>query len=201
MNEVVKRRVVGGCVLALLAVVFGMLFFKGGTVPGVEADARSDLADVRTYAIEVPTVPEELPQDILAKGAPIGTLLPGPGQDKPTQKADQKPSKGEEPVQSKPKTAAKSASKSSATQEPAHRIPDVGWSVQVGSFASRDNANGLQERLKEKGYPAFIYRNTAENPPLFRVRVGPYMAENEAKSAADRLREDIKLDVRVVSNG
>lgn len=198
MNEVVKRRLVGGGVLAFLAVVIGMLFFKGGVEPGAEADTRSDLADVRTYAIEVPTVPEELPQDILAKGAPIGTLLPGPDQDKPAQKTDKK----QEPTKSSPKSPAKSPSTKPATPSTnVQRIPDVGWSVQVGSFASRNNANGLQERLKEKGYPAFIYRNTAEEPPLFRVRVGPYTAETEAKDAAQRLREDIKLDVRVVSNG
>lgn len=200
MNEVVKRRLVGGGVLALMGLIFGLLFFKGGGEQSALQDTSSDLADIRTYAIEVPTVPEELPEEILAKGAPIGTLLPGTEQAEPKNAA-----KSDEATKDKPKSAATSkpaAKKPSATPaNPAPGIPDVGWSVQVGSFASRSNADGLQQRLKEKGYPAFVYRNASENPPLFRVRVGPYTVENEAKMAAQRLREDIKLDVRVVANG
>lgn len=192
MNEVVKRRVVGGCVLGVAVLLLGLLFFKPGNEAGLPQAQPSDLADVRSYAIDVPVVPEQLPEEILAQGAPIGTLLPPeakPVTDKePTKPATRKPTS----TSAKPKEAAQPA---------AMLVPDVGWSVQVGSFASRDNADGLLKRLKDKGYPAFVYRNAAEDPPLFRVRVGPYTREDEAKNAAQRLREEIRLDVRVVANG
>jgi cell division septation protein DedD len=59
----------------------------------------------------------------------------------------------------------------------------------------------MQKKLKDKGYPAFVYRNAAENPPLFRVRVGPYTQQDEARAIAQRLREELRLDVAVVANG
>lgn len=186
MNEIMKRRLVGAAVLAALVLVFGLLFFKSGEEQGVQPEQPSDLADVRTYAIDVPVVPEQPPQEILAQGPPIGTLLPVP-EEKPS-----KPAEARKPAKAKPPAPAGPAAAS---------IPDVGWSVQVGSFASRDNANGLQKKLKDKGYPAFVYRNASENPPLFRVRVGPYTQQAEAESAAQRLREELRLDVKVVANG
>ncbi|MGH8561605.1 MAG: SPOR domain-containing protein [Nevskiales bacterium] len=194
MNEVVKRRAVGASVLAALLLLLAMLFFKRGDESAVLPEQASDLADVRTYAIDIPAVPEQPPQEILAEGPPIGTLLPAP--EAQTAKSDSTGKK------SRTQPAAKPAAKAKPVVEPVGMpIPDVGWSVQVGSFATRGNADGLQKKLKGKGYPAFVYRNTAENPPLFRVRVGPYMHEDEAQSTSQRLREELRLDVKVVANG
>jgi DedD protein len=190
MNEVTKRRLVGAGVLATGLLVFGMLFFKNGGEPSQTAQEQaSDLADVRTYEIDVPKVPEKEPEKILEEGPPIGTLLPVP---------EEKPTEGQKPAKSKPKPTARPAAD---LPPPASPIPDRGWSVQVGSFASRQNADGLQKKLKEKGYPAFVYRNASENPPLYRVRVGPYTQQAEAETASQRLREELRLDVKVVANG
>jgi DedD protein len=194
MNEIMKRRLVGAGVLATALLVFAVLFFKKGDETTAQTEQSSDLADMRSYAIDVPVVPEQPTQEILAEGPPIGTLLPAPDQKqdeaKPPAKAKRKPA---ETTSSKPKPV--------PTTAVATPVPDVGWSVQVGSFASRQNADGLLKKLKDKGYPAFVYRNAAENPPLFRVRVGPYTHETEARSAADTLRGDLRLDVKVVANG
>jgi cell division septation protein DedD len=192
MNDMTKRRLVGGAVLAVLALSFAVLFFRAEPEPGVPPAQESDLADVRTYAIEVPAVPEQPPQEILAQDPPIGTLLPGPAEKPAGGKDGGKPAPA-----SKPKPAAEPKPAPATTAI----VPDVGWSVQVGSFASRQNADGLLKRLKEMGYPAFIYRNADENPPLFRVRAGPYTEQDAAREAAQRLREQLRLDVKVVANG
>jgi cell division septation protein DedD len=189
MNEVTKRRLVGGAVLAAAVLLVAVLFFRAEPEPGPVPAGDSDLADVRTYAIEVPAVPEQPPQEILAQGPPIGTLLPVP-EEKPAARDDKK-------------TAAAGKPKAATVPKPAPAtavVPDTGWSVQVGSFASRQNAEGLLKRLKDMGYPAFIYRNADENPPLFRVRAGPYTEQAAAKEAAQRLREQLRLDVKVVAN-
>lgn len=191
MNEVMQRRLVGAMVLATALLVFAMIFFKSGHEAGAPSVQPSDLADVRSYAIEVPAVPEQPPQEVLAQGPPIGTLLPGP--------KNAVRDNGKQVAKSKP--AAKPAPKPESAVAPAPVVPDVGWSVQVGSFASRSNADGMLKRLKDMGYSSFIYRNAAENPPLFRVRVGPFTDQDEAKATALRLREALRLDVQVVSNG
>jgi DedD protein len=194
MNDLLKRRLVGAGVLAAGLLLFAVLFFRTEPEPLLSEQQASDLADVRTYEIEVPAVPEREPAQILEDGPPIGTLLPGPAKQEDGKKGDTKVAKSSTTTaQAKPKPVADTPQLSP--------IPDVGWSVQVGSFASRDNANGLQKKLKDKGYPAFVYRNVAENPPLHRVRVGPYTQRAEAETASQRLREELKLDVTIVSNG
>ncbi len=194
MNELLKRRLVGAGVLVFALLVFALLFFKSTPEPILaEQQQASDLADVRTYEIEVPAVPEREPSQILEEGPPIGTLLPGPAAKKDSDKKEPAKPKKSATTDDKPKAA-------NAAAQPSP-VPDVGWSVQVGSFASRDNADGLQKRLKDKGYPAFVYRNASENPPLHRVRVGPYTNKGEAETASQRLREELKLDVAIVSNG
>lgn len=194
MNQMMKKRLVGAGVLTAILLVFALLFFRGGGAPVESTTESSDLADVRSYTIEVPTVPEQPPQEILATDPPIGTLLPGQttGPGDSAQKDDDKPRKSTRKSASKPKPAEVAAGPV---------VPDVGWSVQVGSFSSRENADRQRQQLKDKGYPAFVYRNAAEHPPLFRVRVGPYLQQDEAKANAQRLREELRLDVLVVANG
>jgi DedD protein len=60
------------------------------------------------------------------------------------------------------------------------------WSVQVGAFSSRDNANKLVNRLKGKGYA--VTATTAGR--LFLVRVGPFSDRAEADRTATRLRRE-----------
>lgn len=192
VNEVMKRRLVGGGILLLALVVLSLVFLRSGEPPAPAVDADSDLADIRTYAIEVPDVPAEPPEKVMTEGTPIGTLLPIPeAAEKPAESA----AKDKKTAASRPKPAAKS------DEQPRAIVPDEGWSVQVGSFASRSNADGMLKKLKTKGYPAFIFRNAAENPPMFRVRVGPYTDQGLARETAQRLRQELSLDVKVVANG
>ncbi|NGX16956.1 SPOR domain-containing protein [Wenzhouxiangella sp. XN24] len=57
------------------------------------------------------------------------------------------------------------------------------WSVQVGSFSQRDNAQALQQRLTAAGFDAFVSRVVTDAGTLYRVRVGPV----PDRAAADRL--------------
>lgn len=190
MDDVMKRRLVGAAILLAGLIIVSLLFFRGGQEPATLSEEPSDLADIRTYAIDVPKVPEDAPQKILAEGHPIGTLLPGDEPPAVTKPANAEPKKSTPPKKTKP-----------VEDKPAMQIPDTGWSVQVGSFASRSNAETLSQKLKTKGYSAFIFRNSKENPPLFRVRVGPYDDEGMANDTAQRLRQELSLDVKVISNG
>ncbi len=64
------------------------------------------------------------------------------------------------------------------------------WAVQVGSFASQDNAEGLQGRLKSNGYRAFTTRHSTGVTTVFRVRVGPEQDRAAAQRLADRLSKE-----------
>ncbi|MEJ1961852.1 MAG: SPOR domain-containing protein [Gammaproteobacteria bacterium] len=48
-----------------------------------------------------------------------------------------------------------------------------GWAVQLGVFASRDNAERLAKQVKAKGFSVVVNETSGKGKPLYRVRVGP----------------------------
>lgn len=74
------------------------------------------------------------------------------------------------------------------------------WVVQVGSFASEDNARVLRDQLRAKGYRAvFIDRDMIGGKPVLRVRIGPEMERARSEQVRERLVREMKLDGVVVS--
>ncbi|WP_041667242.1 SPOR domain-containing protein [Acetohalobium arabaticum] len=57
--------------------------------------------------------------------------------------------------------------------------------VQVGAFDNHDNAKGLVEKLKTKGYSAYI---TSQNP--YKVQVGAFKKEKKARDLGEKLKQD-----------
>lgn len=60
------------------------------------------------------------------------------------------------------------------------------FSVVVGSFSLRANADGLQQRLKEAGYDAQIVKNTDRN--MFRVVASTFADKVSAAQSRNELR-------------
>jgi DedD protein len=55
------------------------------------------------------------------------------------------------------------------------------WAVQVGSFGTEANALSLRERLRRKGYPAYVEITKNDGSTLYRVRIGPTVEREEAE--------------------
>ena len=68
------------------------------------------------------------------------------------------------------------------------------YSVQVGFFGKEKNANVLSEKLKNKGYDAFVQRQMNEDKTFFRVLIGRYHDKTEAVEQAEIVlrREGLK---------
>jgi cell division septation protein DedD len=62
--------------------------------------------------------------------------------------------------------------------------------VQLGSFASRENAEHLAQLLHGKGYSAFVSEYRGSGKVLFRVRVGPEQDHARAEAIAARLEHE-----------
>jgi len=75
-----------------------------------------------------------------------------------------------------------------------------GFAVQVGSFASRDNALRLLDQLQNRDYEAFIHRDRAGSRTIWRVRVGPLGTRAEAAQRLQLLIDDAGMDGLVVSH-
>lgn len=77
-----------------------------------------------------------------------------------------------------------------ADERQAEATPGGDWAVQVGSFGQVDNAERLQTRLKEQGYPA--YRRARDNE-LTTVYVGPYASSEAAENVMGKLKAGLNL--------
>ncbi len=60
------------------------------------------------------------------------------------------------------------------------------YSVQVGFFANSENADSLKHKLLNKGYPAYVERESAGN----RVRVGRFKSRREALDLENKLSKE-----------
>jgi len=75
-----------------------------------------------------------------------------------------------------------------------------GLSVQVGSFASRNNAERLVGQLSAAGYDAFMHEEESGGRTIWRVRVGAYDERDDAERLLDQLGEEEGLEGIVVSH-
>jgi cell division septation protein DedD len=62
--------------------------------------------------------------------------------------------------------------------------------VQLGSFASRENAESLAKGLRARGYRAFVAEFRGSGRVLYRVRVGPEQDHARAEALAARLARE-----------
>ena len=63
------------------------------------------------------------------------------------------------------------------------------WTVQVGAFKNRRQAEDTRQQLVSAGLEAYVASVAAQDgQPRFRVRVGTYRSREEAAAAAERIR-------------
>jgi DedD protein len=62
------------------------------------------------------------------------------------------------------------------------------WSVQLGSFASRANADNLSRQVKGQGFSVFVLAGGSGSSVRYRVRVGPLADRDSAERTAAKLK-------------
>jgi len=75
-----------------------------------------------------------------------------------------------------------------ARSHPASAAPATGWGVQLGVFASRDNAEHLAQQVRSKGFRVSVSEITSSTRKLYRVRVGPAADRAAAQALQDKLK-------------
>ena len=73
------------------------------------------------------------------------------------------------------------------------------WIVQLGSFTEEDNAQSLNTKLRQAGYPSFVEPVKKDGKISYRVRVGPEIKRSEADALLKKLKDKMQLDGIVVS--
>jgi len=145
---------------------------------------------------ENPKSPAELPAKMIEKAAPVA----------------QPPVKSSAPAEPVKKVIAKPPIKSTVTNKPAVELPAVKpqvavaapasqvWSVQVGSFNSKENAAALVKRLREKSFAAQLSSYKSGGNTVYRVRVGPENSREAAEKRQAQLQSQLGLTGRVISD-
>ena len=73
------------------------------------------------------------------------------------------------------------------------------WAVQVQALRNRDAATQVVQRLRGKGYPAFLIAPTSGAPTqLFRVQVGRYGERVQAQEVEARLKKEEQFETIIV---
>ena len=202
------------CVVIIFVVIFGIalaLAFPRGTNAGAPASVaavappRSPSPDEYVRAVQPAPVP----------AAPTAEPVPAPGSDiivvygeKP--EASTMPAAGSTAAQPAPSSAVKpyapataapsstptvkpaaaaAAKPSAATAKPAPKAVAVEeyW-IQAAAFTSRTRADDLQRELATKGLSTLITVKDLDGVTMYRVRIGPYPTEREAKGWLEKVR-------------
>jgi cell division septation protein DedD len=101
---------------------------------------------------------------------------------------------------------ARAAASTPAPAAEAGAAPDApagsaSWSVQVGAFRSRQQADGIQKQLEAAGFPVSQSAVAAEDGrPRYRVRVVGARSRDEALRLAERVRARVSVTTFVTAN-
>jgi DedD protein len=190
----VKERLTGAVILVALIVLLVPELLSG---PGVTAQPTratdKDGAPMRSYTIDLADN-GSAPRPAESSGA--AELQPMPAPEDPSESGAADEASESAQVQADASPVASSAPPDAPTSPPvaaepprsADAPPAPGWMVQVGSFASRDNAERLSRDLKAKGFVASVSESRGGGRNLYRVRVGPEPDRAAAQAVLARLR-------------
>jgi len=92
------------------------------------------------------------------------------------------------PASVAPATAPAATAKPVETAAPSPISTRAAWAVQLGSFASRTNADNLSRRLKGQGFPVYVLSGGSGASVRYRVRVGPLADRDSAERTAAKLK-------------
>lgn len=146
----------------------------------VRLQAAKVRSDVRAQVVTLDATPSaaEAPAPALPKPAATAQAKPAtPTGVKPTETTT-----AAKPAETRPATKPAEAPKA-ATTKPAEvsAAGKVGFAVQLGAFASAEEANSLRDRARAAGFSAFVEQVRTDKGMLSRVRVGPVADRDDAE--------------------
>jgi DedD protein len=209
----VKERLTGAIILVALIVLWVPELLTGPIRSAPRAAALTPAGEppLRSYTINLtddaharpaaahPSGPEPpaplaaaAPPEGAAEQSPPAALPPTPAQDL---RAEPAPAPAQPPSAAPPTAAPGAASTAGAMRAAAApatsgaRAMGVAgaWMVQLGSFASRSNAEHLARQVRAQGFQASVSQGTSGRR-LYRVRVGPAHDRTAATQLAQKLR-------------
>jgi DedD protein len=191
MDRRVKERLVGASILVALIVLIVPELLSGPTPSRVIAGPPVSTPEpVRNVTVEL--VPNQAPAPA-AESAAASSAIPAGGDAASgsatgaSASAAARTSPSASAAPSVPlETAAPPPTSAGSAAKPA--VASRGWTVQLGSFASRDNADKLLRQLRAQGFSVFILPGGSGSSLRYRVRIGPMADRAAAAQEAAKLK-------------
>ncbi|HEV2702027.1 MAG TPA: SPOR domain-containing protein [Steroidobacteraceae bacterium] len=190
MEQQAKERLTGGFILVVALVLLVPELLTGPRSAPPPAPAQPDQAPMRSYTMEL--------GEATHARAPVAASTTAA----PAHEAVAAASAPQPAVSAPPRTASEPGALPAPPPAPLHAAPHAppahlaehaaehtgAWTVQVGTFSSRDNAAHLIAGLKSHGFSATVSEATKNGHKLFRVRVG----NERDRAAAQKLLARLK---------
>lgn len=205
MNQAMKQRLIGTIVLGCLALIFIPIFLDG---EGIEEPAPLSITVPPAPEITIVPAPEPVRPVILSDTdaldindtnvtAPDLATMPQVSDPDPAAPDDTSQPEADIPQEAPP--VASPAQTASATEPrlTTQGIPE-GWSVKLGTFGDRSNAEALVARLILENYKAYSRPVKSGSQTMLAVYVGPVLTQAEAKSLQAELISEQQLKDAVI---
>jgi DedD protein len=204
MDRRVKERLVGASILVVLIVLIVPELLSGPAPSGVSPklpvsapepvrNVTVDLATAKAPAVE-PAMDPATPGSAAAGAAssaasgagsaPAGAIVPPPAAAGSAAAETQRAASSEQLESAAPTPTTPAVAVAAKPAAAGH-----GWAVQLGSFASRANADKLARQVRGQGFSVFVLPGGSGAAQRYRVRIGPLAdraaaAQTEAKLKA-----------------
>lgn len=199
MDTPLKQRLVGLAVLIALAVIFVPMLLDGSGSKERQRQALSlppePIYEIPNRLGPQPDAVQDVPEPPVESPSASSAPPEAPPPDKPDV-VQVRPSP--EPTESAAVSVPTPTSEPSAPAE--HHDPLAAWVVQVGSFGEKKNAQGLRDRLRAKGYSAFVEKYASDGKSMYRVKIGPELKREKALDLQARLQKEETLKGIVVEH-
>ena len=191
MERRLKERLIGAAVLVMLAVIFIPMILdnsvetetsiQGTNIPPrPETEFSSRISPLDESQMQLESVPDEI--EVIKED--VVELLDESPKEVPDVPAEPE-SKPELEIVPKPAVE-------KTESEP---MGVTAWVVQLGSFSSEANANALNKKLRDAGYPSFVEPLRQQSGSMaYRVRVGPELLRSDAQALKGKLDKILKKE-------
>jgi DedD protein len=198
MDRRVKERLIGASILVVLIVLVVPELLSGpkSAVPSATPAAifpanapeptRNVTLDLATS--KAPANSEVEPAEAAKGGEAAPTPAPSTDGSSSTAVSTSTAPTSTAPASAAPAPDAAATAKPVETAAPSPISTRAAWAVQLGSFASRTNADNLSRQLKGQGFSVYVLSGGSGASVRYRVRVGPLADRDSAERTAAKLK-------------
>jgi DedD protein len=202
MDRRVKERLVGASILVVLIVLIVPELLSGPPAPP-PASAHTGLPistpePVRNVTVDLATSKAQSPEPAASAAATSSPIMPAEAHGGEAASAAGEPAavlpaaapartKSSAPIEHTPlETTARPPKSGTTAVKPV--IAGHGWAVQLGTFASRANADKLARQLKAQGFAVHVLSSGSGSSQRYRVRIGPMADRGAAAQTVAKLK-------------